>query len=159
MSVSWWTASALLQEHTWSTQAGDGCCCGLDWRRYWIRGNQCGGQFRRDCCCYGLRNGQHRPAPSPGSRARPRPTPRLRFSAVGPLPEGAGGMALGATVLNVRTIGPAPRRWLDGQAAGLEALTHARNVEADVNVAMAELDQTDEAQRHRSEDERTWHLA
>jgi len=67
----------------------------------------------------------------------------LAFLGGGTIAEGAGGMALGATVLNVLAIGPA---LLVGgsmvKRQGSKALTHARNVEADVNVAMAELDQT-----------------
>lgn len=61
----------------------------------------------------------------------------------GTLAEGGGGMALGATVLNVVAIGPA---LLVGgsivKVQGSKALTHARKVEADINVAMAELDET-----------------
>lgn len=61
----------------------------------------------------------------------------------GTLAEGGGGMALGATVLNVLAIGPA---LLVGgsmvKLQGSKALTHARKVEADINVAIAELDQS-----------------
>lgn len=61
----------------------------------------------------------------------------------GTLAEGGGGVALGATVLNVFAIGPA---LLVGgsmlKLQGSKALTHARKVEADINVAIAELDQT-----------------
>ena len=61
----------------------------------------------------------------------------------GTLAEGGGGMALGATVLNVVAIGPA---LLVGgsmvKMQGSKALTHARKVEADIAVAIAELDET-----------------
>lgn len=56
---------------------------------------------------------------------------------------GRGGMALGATVLNVVTIGPA---FLVGglvvKGQGAKEITKAREREADIAVAIAELDET-----------------
>ncbi|MEU1176872.1 hypothetical protein ABZ464_04350 [Streptomyces sp. NPDC005820] len=62
----------------------------------------------------------------------------------GTLASGGGGMALGATALNFVTIGPAllvGGLVLKGQ--GTKAITQAREFEAKVAVAIAELDETD----------------
>ena len=86
------------------------------------------GQFRRDCCCYCLRNGQHRHGHL-FALGRGATNATLAFLGGGTIAEGAGGMALGATVLNVLAIGPA---LLVGgsmvKRQGSKALTHARNV-------------------------------
>ena len=102
------------------------------------------GQFRRDCCCYGLRNGQRTGTAISSLSGAAATNATLAFLGGGTIAEGAGGMALGSNCAS--TCLPSARRcssvarW--SSAAGSKALTHARNVEADVNVAMAELDQT-----------------
>lgn len=62
----------------------------------------------------------------------------------GSLASGGGGMALGATALNVVTIGPA---LLVGgfmvMGQGQKALTKARKFQAEIGVAIAKLDETD----------------
>ncbi|MEV4673786.1 hypothetical protein AB0K34_19215 [Actinomadura sp. NPDC049382] len=68
----------------------------------------------------------------------------LAFLGGGSLASGGGGMALGATVLNVVTIGPAMLVGglvLKGQ--GTKAITQAREREAEIAVALAELDETE----------------
>ncbi|MFB7596446.1 hypothetical protein [Streptomyces sp. NPDC056160] len=68
----------------------------------------------------------------------------LAFLGGGSLASGGGGMALGATVLNFVTVGPAllvGGLVLKGQ--GTKALTRAREYEAKTAVAIAELDETD----------------
>ncbi|WP_306950221.1 hypothetical protein [Streptomyces sp. B4I13] len=67
----------------------------------------------------------------------------LAFLGGGSLASGGGGMALGATVLNFVTIGPAllvGGLLVKGQ--GTKALTRAREFEAKIAVAIAELDET-----------------
>lgn len=62
----------------------------------------------------------------------------------GSLASGGGGMALGATALNFVTIGPA--LLIGGfvvKGQGTKALTQAREFEAKIAVAIAELDETD----------------
>lgn len=68
----------------------------------------------------------------------------LAFLGGGSLASGGGGMALGATVLNFVTIGPA---LLVGgfvvKGQGVKAITKARKFEAKIAVAIAELEETD----------------
>ncbi|MGQ4358746.1 hypothetical protein [Streptomyces sp. SAS_272] len=67
----------------------------------------------------------------------------LAFLGGGSLASGGGGMALGATVLNFVTVGPAllvGGLLVKGQ--GTKALTRARDFEAKIAVAVAELDET-----------------
>ncbi|MCX5267455.1 hypothetical protein [Streptomyces sp. NBC_00199] len=68
----------------------------------------------------------------------------LAFLGGGSLASGGGGMALGATVLNFVTLGPA---LLVGgllvRGQGTKALTRAGEFEAKIAVAIAELDETD----------------
>lgn len=68
----------------------------------------------------------------------------LAFLGGGSLASGGGGMALGATALNVVTIGPA---LLVGgfviKGQGSKARTQARGFQAKIAVAIAELDETD----------------
>lgn len=68
----------------------------------------------------------------------------LAFLGGGSLASGGGGMALGATALNFVTIGPA---LLVGgmvvKGRGTKAMTRAREYEAEIAVAIAELDETD----------------
>ena len=62
----------------------------------------------------------------------------------GSLATGGGGMALGATALNFVTIGPALLvGGLVVKGQGTKALTQAREFEAKIAVAIAELDETD----------------
>ncbi|MFF4254975.1 hypothetical protein ACFY1L_27580 [Streptomyces sp. NPDC001663] len=68
----------------------------------------------------------------------------LAFLGGGSLASGGGGMALGATALNFFTVGPAllvGGLVIKGQ--GAKAMTRAREFEAKVAVAIAELDETD----------------
>ncbi|MCF2126256.1 hypothetical protein L1I79_07325 [Strepomyces sp. STD 3.1] len=68
----------------------------------------------------------------------------LAFLGGGSLASGGGGMALGATALNLVTIGPALLvGGLVVKGQGTKALTRAREFEAQIAVAMAELDETD----------------
>jgi hypothetical protein len=61
----------------------------------------------------------------------------------GSLASGGGGMALGATALNCVTIGPALLvGGLVAKSQGTKAMTRAREFEAEVAVAIAELDET-----------------
>ncbi|MCP9947100.1 hypothetical protein [Actinomadura madurae] len=77
-------------------------------------------------------------------REAPCPSSFLAFLGGGSLASGGGGMALGATVLNVVTIGPA---FLVGglvvKGQGAKEITKAREREADIAVAIAELDETE----------------
>ncbi|MEU3704132.1 hypothetical protein AB0E82_17815 [Streptomyces anulatus] len=62
----------------------------------------------------------------------------------GSLASGGGGMALGATALNFVTIGPALLvGGLVAKSQGAKAMTRIREFEAEVAVAIAELDETD----------------
>ena len=68
----------------------------------------------------------------------------LAFLGGGSLASGGGGMALGAVTLNFVTIGPALLAGgLVAKSQGTKAITRAREVEAEVAVAIAELDETD----------------
>ncbi|MEW2565593.1 hypothetical protein [Streptomyces sp. NPDC047070] len=68
----------------------------------------------------------------------------LAFLGGGSLASGGGGVALGATALNFVTIGPAlliGGLLVKGQ--GTKAITRAREIEAEIAVAIAELDEAD----------------
>lgn len=68
----------------------------------------------------------------------------LAFLGGGSLASGGGGMALGATALNLATIGPALLvGGLVVKGQGTKAITRAREFEAKIAVAIAELDETD----------------
>ncbi|MFJ9702532.1 hypothetical protein [Streptomyces fradiae] len=68
----------------------------------------------------------------------------LAFLGGGSLASGGGGMALGATALNFVTIGPALLvGGLVAKSQGAKAMTRVREFEAEVAVAIAELDETD----------------
>ncbi|MER6438530.1 hypothetical protein ABT275_19565 [Streptomyces sp. NPDC001185] len=68
----------------------------------------------------------------------------LAFLGGGSLVSGGGGMALGATALNFVTIGPALLvGGLVVKGRGAKAMTRARMFEAEIAVAIAELDETD----------------
>lgn len=68
----------------------------------------------------------------------------LAFLGGGSLVSGGGGMALGATALNFVTIGPALLvGGLVVKGRGTKAMTRAREVEAEIAVAIAGLDETD----------------
>ncbi|MGW7568968.1 hypothetical protein ACWGJV_22155 [Streptomyces tendae] len=68
----------------------------------------------------------------------------LAFLGGGALASGGGGVALGATALNFVTIGPALLvGGLVVKGRGQKAITQAREFEAKVAVAIAELDETD----------------
>ncbi|MDT0548237.1 hypothetical protein [Streptomyces lonegramiae] len=68
----------------------------------------------------------------------------LAFLGGGSLASGGGGMALGATALNFVTIGPALLvGGLVVKGQGTKAITRAREFEARIAVAIAELDETD----------------